>query len=65
LFWGALFALGKEDFHKIKGRTTLSTSRNDLNTTDNNMGLTESFSTSTELRAWEFKKFEFEFSFDF
>jgi hypothetical protein len=41
LLW-APFASGKADFHKIKGKETLSMLRHDLNTTDNNTGLTES-----------------------
>jgi hypothetical protein len=36
-------------FHKIKGTETLSRSHNNVNTTDENKGLTESFSASTEL----------------
>jgi hypothetical protein len=46
---GALFAFEKADFHNIKGREILSRSHNDFNTTDNNLRLTESFFTSTEL----------------
>jgi hypothetical protein len=42
-------SFGKAGFQKIKGRETLNRSHNDLNTTDDNTGLTESFSTSTEL----------------
>jgi hypothetical protein len=42
--------LGEAYLYKIKGRKTLSRSHNDLNTTDNNAGLTESFSTLTNLR---------------
>jgi hypothetical protein len=50
LLFGAPFAFGgKADFHKIKGREALSRLYRDLNTTDNNMGLTESLSISTEL----------------
>jgi hypothetical protein len=48
---GAPFALlGEADFHKMKGRKTLSRSHSNLNTSDSNAGLTESFSTSTELQ---------------
>jgi hypothetical protein len=36
-------------FHKIKGKETLSRSHNNLNPTDDNLGLTECFSASTEL----------------
>jgi hypothetical protein len=49
LAFGAPLALGEADFHKIKGRETLSKSHNDLNTTDGNVGLTESFFPSIEL----------------
>jgi hypothetical protein len=35
-------------FHKFKGREILR-SHNELNTTDDNVGLTQSFSTFTEL----------------
>jgi hypothetical protein len=45
---GAPFPFSKAGFHKAKGRETLSRSHNDLITADNNMGLTESFSASTE-----------------
>jgi hypothetical protein len=40
----AQFAFGEADFYKIKDRETLSRSHNDLNTSDGNVGLTESFS---------------------
>jgi hypothetical protein len=43
------FAFGEVYFHKIKGREALSRSHDDLNTTDHNAGLTESFSPSVEL----------------
>jgi hypothetical protein len=43
------FAFGEEYFHKTKGRETLSRSHNDLNTTNDNVELTESFPASTEL----------------
>jgi hypothetical protein len=46
---GTAFAFGEADLHKIKVRETLDISHNDLNTTDDNAGLTESFSTSVEL----------------
>jgi hypothetical protein len=46
---GAHLLLGTAGFHKIKGRKTLSRSHNDLNTTDDNVGLTKSFSPSSEL----------------
>jgi hypothetical protein len=45
---GVPFAFWEADFHKIKGKETLSISHNDLNTTDNT-GLNENFSISTEL----------------
>jgi hypothetical protein len=47
--FGALLAFGEADFHKIKDRETLSRSHSDLNTTDDNRRLTESFSLSTKL----------------
>jgi hypothetical protein len=40
--------LGRQIFTN-SGRKTLSRSHNDLNTTDDNIGLTENFSTYTEL----------------
>jgi hypothetical protein len=40
-FWDA-------DFHKMKSRKTLSISHNVFNTTDDDTGLTESFSASAE-----------------
>jgi hypothetical protein len=40
LAFRAPFSFGEEDFHKIKGRETLSRSH-DLNTTDSNAGWTE------------------------
>jgi hypothetical protein len=57
-FW-APFAFCEADFHKIKGRGALSRSRQDLNTLDSNEELTESCSTSAELRDehGEFKMF--------
>jgi hypothetical protein len=49
---GAPFAWGEvQNFTKLKGRETLRRSYSDLNTTDNNMGLTESISVSVELCA--------------
>jgi hypothetical protein len=42
-------ALGKACFHNIKGKETFNISYNDLNSTDHNIGLTESFSLSIEL----------------
>jgi hypothetical protein len=45
LFW-APFAFGEA---LIKVEEALSRSRNDLNTADDKVGLTESFSVSTEL----------------
>jgi hypothetical protein len=47
LFW-APFSFWEAYFCKVKGRETLN-SQNNLNTTDNNVGLTEDFSTSPEL----------------
>jgi hypothetical protein len=49
VFW-ASFAFCEVDCHKMQGRETLSSSHNDFNTTEENTGLTESFSTSPELR---------------
>jgi hypothetical protein len=52
------FAFGEADFHKTKGRDILSRSHNDLNTTEDNIGLTESFSThplSCIVHVWKFK----------
>jgi hypothetical protein len=46
-FW-ASFAFGEADFHKIKDRE--ASRSHDLNTTDDNAVLTESFSTWTELQ---------------
>jgi hypothetical protein len=43
------FAFGEAAFHKIKGREMLIKSHNNLNTTDNNVVLSESFSASAEL----------------
>jgi hypothetical protein len=47
-FW-ALFAFGEADFNKITGRETLSRSHKDLNTTEDNRGLTKISFLSTEL----------------
>jgi hypothetical protein len=54
----------EEYFHKIQHRETLSGSRNELNTTDTNKGLTGSFSSSAEsvMHTEEFKIFHFEIS---
>jgi hypothetical protein len=63
LVLGAPFAFW-EDFHTIKGKETGDHA--DLNTTDDNMGLTESISASMELSrmcAWEINSFVFEISF--
>jgi hypothetical protein len=49
-------------FHKIKGKETLSRSYN-LNITQDNVGLTESFAASTDLcvmHTWKLKFFGFE-----
>jgi hypothetical protein len=47
-FW-APYAFWEADFHKIKGRETLIRSHNDLKTTDECTGQTESFSASIKL----------------
>jgi hypothetical protein len=61
---GAPFALGEVCFHKIKDRETLSRPCNNFNTNDDNSGLTERFSVSTELRnVYRNLKFVFEISF--
>jgi hypothetical protein len=39
-FW-APFTFGEACFHKIKSREALSRSHNDLNTTDDNVSMTE------------------------
>jgi hypothetical protein len=59
-FWEAYF-------HKIKGKKILCRTHNNLNRTDDNTKLTESFCTSTELlkAMQEFKIFVFEISFQF
>jgi hypothetical protein len=44
------FSLGEAYFHKIEDRETLSTSHNDLNTTDNNVGLSNSFSAELHMQ---------------
>jgi hypothetical protein len=43
------FAFWEACFQEMKGRETLRRLHNDLNTTDNNVGLTDSFSTSIGL----------------
>jgi hypothetical protein len=43
------YLLFERHFHTTKGKETLSRSCNNLNTIDDNVELTESFSTSTEL----------------
>jgi hypothetical protein len=60
---GAPFAFWEADIHKIKGRGKLSRSHKDLNSTDDNTGLTERFSTSTEL--WDVCAGILKISFDF
>jgi hypothetical protein len=47
-FWKS-FTSWEKDLYKIQGRETLSISHNNLNTIDNNAGLTKNFSMSTEL----------------
>jgi hypothetical protein len=41
LAFGASYASWEVGFHKIKGKETLSRSHNNLNTADDDMGLTE------------------------
>jgi hypothetical protein len=48
LVWEAPFLFWDAYFHKINGREMLSRSPKDLNPTDNKVGLTKSFSPSTE-----------------
>jgi hypothetical protein len=45
----APFAFGEAYFHKFKSKETLRRAHNALNTSDDDAGLTESFSTSAEL----------------
>jgi hypothetical protein len=63
-FWVS-FDFKETDFHKIKGRETLSRSQINVNTTDNKE-LTESFSLSTDLDnvCMGIKNFVFKISFD-
>jgi hypothetical protein len=61
----APFAFWEADFHKIKGRETLSRSHNDLNTTVDNTGLIDNFSISTKMHNAQFKIFSFEISLFF
>jgi hypothetical protein len=64
-----LFAFREVYFPKIKGRETFSRSHSNLYITDNNEGLTESFSAPTEqcyIHAWKkIKFFVFKISFAF
>jgi hypothetical protein len=49
LAFGALFGFLEANFHKIKGKKTLSRSHNYLNIPNNKGRVTESFSTPIEL----------------
>jgi hypothetical protein len=50
--FGESFAFWEEYFHKIKGRETLSRSHNDLNTTDDNVGLSKLLASTELYNAW-------------
>jgi hypothetical protein len=58
LTFGALFAFWEADFHTVKGREALSRPHNDLITTDDNVGVTESRQLSCVMCAWDFKNFD-------
>jgi hypothetical protein len=63
-FW-APSTFEEADFHKMKGRKIFSRSRTNINTAEDNMGLTVSPpQLSCGLHLQEFKIFVLEFSFD-
>jgi hypothetical protein len=66
LLLGHHLLCGKHLFHKIKDNKTQQIT-NDLNTSDDNVDLTKSFSTSTELynAFWGFEIFVFKISFSY
>jgi hypothetical protein len=59
------FCKGILYFHKTKGTETFSRSQNNLNTTDNKMRLTESYSATTKLYKWMRGNWKFVFEIPF